>query len=123
MIPTTEAIKFAAALQEKFGAIRMASGWNPDYIVTVEALNRFDRIVIQSGGVTGQRSVHAFVDRATGDLIKSGGWKAPQKEKDGLAARYNLVTEFDLAVEHADPYGSYLYKGARQKKEAAAAAS
>jgi hypothetical protein len=27
---------------------------------------------------SGQRSVHCFVDATTGDILKDGGWKAPQ---------------------------------------------
>jgi hypothetical protein len=59
-----------------------------------------------------QRSVHAFVDMETGDVIKAAGWKAPQKDRDGFAVRYRLADPEDKArcFESMDPYGSYLYK-------------
>lgn len=52
-----------------------------------------------------QRSVHSFVDRVTGDVLKAAGWAAPAK-----GARYNLVTGMDGLLASVDPYGSYLYK-------------
>ena len=36
-------------------------------------------------------SVHAFVNRTTGDLFKAAGWKVAAP-----GVRYNIVTEFDL---------------------------
>ena len=55
-------------------------------------------------------SAFAFVDRRTGDLIKPGGWAKPQRDKNGLVVRFNLERSFELAVDAADPYGSFLYK-------------
>jgi hypothetical protein len=72
---------------------------------------RFTRIVIDRGS---QRFVHAFVDMTNGDVIKSAGWKAPQKGKNGLAVRFNLVDDEsrERGFSAIDPYGSYLYEGA-----------
>ena len=112
--PSEFAAKFAAALQEKFSTFTVGdSNYNPGYTFTVEAGGKYDRIVEASGG---QRHVHAFVVRETGGLVKSATWKAPQREKDGLAVRYVLSVEdeFAAAVEDADPYGGYLYAGARK---------
>lgn len=71
---------------------------------------RFARIVVEEGS---HRHVHAFVDITNGDVIKAAGWKAPQKGKNGLAVRFNLLD--DAARENAyakmDPYGGYLYEG------------
>lgn len=53
---------------------------------------------------TGQRSVHSFVDRVTGDVLKAASWVAPAK-----GARYNVVTGMDGLLASVDPYGSYLY--------------
>jgi len=61
--------------------------------------------VVQNG--EGNRSVHAFIDKATGALYKPASWKAPAKD-----ARYNLLTDLPLLEQKFDPYGSYLYKGA-----------
>ena len=55
-----------------------------------------------------QRSVHSFVNLTTGSLYKPASWNAPV-----LDERYNLVSELDLVLQIMDPYGSYLYKGAR----------
>lgn len=81
------------------------------YSFTYEAGPKFIRVV---EAPYGQRSVHAFIDRSTGDLIKSGGWKAPAKDKTGLAVRGNLLddADFDRLLRVCDPYGGYLYKGA-----------
>lgn len=52
------------------------------------------------------RSVHAFVDLATGDLYKAAGWKAPAK-----GARGNIATADGLADVQArfNWSGGYLY--------------
>jgi hypothetical protein len=122
---TTLAAQFAAAIEQKFAEANASKSYDPGYTFSVEPGAVYTRIV--ETDKHGSRSVHAFVVNATGGLVKSAGWKAPQKEKGGLAVRYDLTTEFDLAVADADPYGSYLYKGARQalakKREAAEAAA
>jgi len=41
---------------------------------------RYIRIVNTSYG---QRSVHAFIDKDTGDVLKPAGWKAPAKHRRG----------------------------------------
>lgn len=46
-------------------------------------------------------SVHAFVDKETGDIYKPASWKAPAK-----GVRYNLR---DLPQIKLDIFGSYLY--------------
>jgi hypothetical protein len=53
------------------------------------------------------RSVHAFVDAMTGDLLMPAGWKAPAK-----GARGNILDEAQRAtiVAGADRFGGYLYK-------------
>ena len=59
-------------------------------------------------------SVHAFVKRATGDLIKAASWKAPQKSlthPSGLAVRFNLSTPAGMAeaLTAANATTGYLY--------------
>lgn len=41
---------------------------------------KFIRIVATRGG---QRSVHCFIDRSNGDVLKAAGWKAPAKHARG----------------------------------------
>lgn len=113
---------FATAIQNKFDAeLEMAvirgeknAQFTPGYEFTVEHGQKFDRIVMQRRNDTQgySRSVHAFVEQATGKLIKAGGWKAPQKDKSGLAYRYDLSTPegFKEALNAADWAGGYLYK-------------
>lgn len=62
------------------------------------------RIVVERHG---SKSVHAFVDLATGDLYKAAGWKAPAK-----GARGNIATADGLADVQArfNWSGGYLYK-------------
>jgi hypothetical protein len=65
-------------------------------------------IRIAQVGQYGGRSVHCFVDAATGDVYKAGGWKAPALN----GARYNILDADSLETLKAkwDPYTSYLYK-------------
>lgn len=82
-----------------------------DYEFSVLAGRNYDKIIQEATRYPG-RSVHAFVVRATGDLVKAATYKAPQKDKDGLAVRFHLADETDAqrAINMSDPYGSYLYK-------------
>ena len=54
----------------------------------------------------GSQSVHAFVDKKTGDVYKSASWKAPAK-----GVRYNLLDESsrEECYARADWAGGYLY--------------
>jgi hypothetical protein len=57
-------------------------------------------------------SVHAFIEIATGKIVKPAGWKAPAKYANGeLASKYNLLeTEsFEKALEKCDEHGGWLY--------------
>jgi len=76
---------------------------------------RFSRIVIEDGS---HRHVHAFVDMTNGDVIKSAGWNAPQRGKNGLAVRFNLLDDEsrERGYSAIDPYGSYLYEGVLDKR-------
>jgi len=55
---------------------------------------------------SGSRSVHAFVDRMTGEVYKSASWKSPAK-----GVRYNLliISSREECMMRADWSGSYLY--------------
>lgn len=58
-------------------------------------------------------SVHAFINRANGDLIKAATWSSPQKNVDGTpAVRFHLDSEASMkaVVAKADRHGGYLYK-------------
>ena len=87
-----------AAIQNAYDF--MEEGKRPT--VSVENGRKYFKLVTQHPG---QRSVHSFVDRVTGDVLKAAGWAAPAK-----GARFNLVTGMDGLLMSIDPYGSYLYK-------------
>jgi hypothetical protein len=53
----------------------------------------------------GVETIHAFVDKNTGDIYKPASFSAPYKD-----VRYNLFDEFTELLEECDWAGSYLYK-------------
>jgi len=53
----------------------------------------------------GVETIHAFVNKITGDIYKPASYSAPYKDP-----RYNLFTDFDKLLEECDWAGSYLYK-------------
>ena len=75
---------------------------NPDYDFVIESGRKYLKIVM----VNNQRSVHAFVDRKTGELYKPAGWKSPAKHVRGQlldsASREHILERCDWA-------GGYLY--------------
>ena len=54
----------------------------------------------------GSRSVHAFVDKKTGEVYKPASFKAPAKH-----VRFNLclIKDREWLLENADWAGGYLY--------------
>ena len=56
--------------------------------------------------VNNQESVHAFIDKKTGDVFKPASWRGPAK-----IARYNLIDEvsYGQCIARADWAGGYLY--------------
>jgi hypothetical protein len=75
-----------------------------DYDYTVETGRKYHKIIMNANG---NRSVHAFVDKKTGEVYKSASWKAPAK-----GVRYNLLdeTQREWLFQYADWAGSYLYR-------------
>ena len=55
----------------------------------------------------GSKSVHAFVDKNTGELYKAASWKAPAKD-----VRFDLriIEQREFVLENCDWAGGYLYK-------------
>jgi hypothetical protein len=103
--------RFAQALEEKFNA----QEGRGEYRMTVMAGRKFDKIVMQTRYDTERPftggSVHAFVEKATGLLIKPAGWNAPAKWGNDWASKYDLSDpmEFDIAVQESHFAGGYLY--------------
>ena len=65
---------------------------------------KYHKVIFVDGG--GFRSVHCFIDKQTGSVLKSASWKAPAKGE-----RYNLliIKEREWLFENADWSGGYLY--------------
>ena len=64
-------------------------------VVTVDQLN-------------GSRSVHTFVNMTNGDILKSGGWKAPAPN----GVRGNIFAN-DLGSDRINEFGANYLKGPR----------
>ena len=60
-------------------------------------------IMVDSGG---GRSVHAFVDKQTGQVYKSASWKSPAK---GVRYDLRIIEQREWLLQHADWAGGYLY--------------
>ena len=63
--------------------------------------SKYFKIVMNSGD--NHRSVYCFIDKQTGDILKSAGWRAPAKGIRGSV----LITE---SYANADWHGGWLYK-------------
>lgn len=85
----------------------------PPTIYADEGGRRFTRIVEDNGT---QRSVHCFIEKATGRVVFAAGWKAPAKSRvtKQYAYRYDLSTPEGkaacfAAMDEAGGYTGYLY--------------
>lgn len=73
-----------------------------DYVI--ESGKKYHKVIFIDGG--GQRSVHAFVDKKTGEVYKSASWKAPAK---GVRFDLRLIDDREWLFENCDWAGGYLY--------------
>ncbi len=78
-------------------------GSTQDYKFFIESGRKYHKIVM---GANGSKSVHAFVDKKTGEVYKPASFKAPAK-----IVRYNLLSieSREKCFERADWAGGYLY--------------
>ncbi len=74
-----------------------------NYDFTFESGRKYHKIIMTADG---SRSVHAFVDKKTGEVYKSASWKSPAK---GVRYDLRVITEREWLFENADWAGSYLY--------------
>ena len=83
-------------------ALKDAAPKGYDYII--DSGRKYHKVIMidSSGG----RSVHAFVDRKTGEVYKSASWKAPAK---GIRYDLRLITDREWLLENATWCGGYLY--------------
>ena len=73
-----------------------------DYDFVIESGRKYHKVVM----VNNQRSVHAFVDKKTGELYKAASWRSPAKD-----VRCNLSDSASSEHVHEHCYwpGGYLY--------------
>jgi hypothetical protein len=74
-----------------------------DYEFYPETGRKYHKIIMNANG---SRSVHAFVDKQTGEVYKSASWKAPAK---GVRYDLRLIKDREWLLENADWSGQYLY--------------
>ena len=72
--------------------------------VVADIGNKYARIV-KLDGLNGSRSVHTFVNMDNGDILKSGSWKAPQKN----GVRGNIFNT-DLGASVVNEHGANYLK-------------
>ena len=74
-----------------------------DYDFTIESGRKYHKIIMNAAG---SNSVHCFIDKKTGSVLKSASWKSPAKGE-----RYNLliIKDREYLLENADWAASYLY--------------
>ena len=79
-------------------------GGTSDYKFYIEEGRKYHKIIMETGA--GSRSVHAFVDKKTGDVYKAASFKAPAKH-----VRFNLciISDREWLLANADWAGGYLY--------------
>jgi hypothetical protein len=75
-----------------------------DIDYTIETGKKYHKVIFVDGG--GNRSVHAFVDKNTGEVYKSATWKSPAK---GVRYDLRLIADREYLLENADWSGGYLY--------------
>ncbi len=74
-----------------------------DYEFYPETGRKYHKIIMNAAG---SRSVHAFVDKKTGQVYKSASWKAPAK---GVRYDLRLIKDREWLLQHATWHGDYLY--------------
>ena len=74
-----------------------------DYDFTFESGKKYHKLIMNANG---SRSVHAFVDKKTGEVYKSASWKSPAK---GVRYDLRLIEQREWLMQNADWCGGYLY--------------
>jgi hypothetical protein len=77
---------------------------NCGYEFTVDTGRKYHKIMMHTGGT---KSVHAFVDRKTGEVYKPASIKAPAK---GVRFNMLILSQRNWLLENADWAGGYLYR-------------
>ena len=80
-----------------------------DYDFVIESGRKYHKIimVIDNGpDRSPSRSVHAFIDKKTGEVYKSATWKSPAK---GVRYDLRIIEQREWLLQNADWASSYLY--------------
>ena len=80
-----------------------------NYSYVIESGRKYHKIIMVIDNGPGRhisRSVHAFVDKKTGEVYKSASFKSPAK---GVRYDLRLIKDREFLLEKADWSGSYLY--------------
>jgi hypothetical protein len=80
-----------------------------NYSYVIESGRKYHKIIMVIDNGPGRhisRSVHAFVDKNTGEIYKSASFKSPAK---GVRYDLRLIKDREFLLEKADWSGSYLY--------------
>ncbi len=78
------------------------------YQFTVDTGRKYHKVMMTTDG--GSRSVHAFIDKKTGEVYKAASIKAPAK---GVRFNMLIIKERELMLANADWAGGYLYRNAQ----------
>ena len=106
---TEQLNKYMAMVQEKNASYYERMNFtfaDPDHI-SADIGRKYARVV-KNDQLNGSRSVHTFVNMENGDILKSGGWSAPQKN----GVRGNIFAD-DLGADRVNEHGANYIKGPR----------
>ena len=76
------------------------------YQFIIESGRKYHKIIMVTE--SGSRSVHAFVDKKTGEMYMAASWKAPAK--NGVRFDLRIIEQREFVLENCDWAGGYLYK-------------
>ena len=85
-------------------AIEALKNGESDYDFFIEEGRKYLKVVMDARG---SKSVHAFVDKKSGDVYKAASFKAPAK---GIRFNLCIMSDREWLLENADWAGGYLYK-------------
>ena len=105
MNDTDNVLRYSEMLCEALTQNYTSSHPNSDpYKFYIESGRKYHKLIMETNG--NSRSVHAFVDKKTGEVYKPASFKAPAK-----IVRYNLLNDMnrELCFERCDWAGGYLY--------------
>lgn len=93
----------SATFKYHVGCIVDLKNGNCGYEFYPETGRKYHKIIMSANG---SRSVHAFVDKKTGEVYKAASFKSPAK---GVRYDLRLIKDREWLLENADWAGSYLY--------------